>query len=157
MTSSSADCTLAGARLISSASRKLQNTGPSSVSNPPVSGPVDPRADEVGRHEVRGELQALERASQHVGDGLDGERLGEARDALEQHVAAGEQRDDHALEHRLLADDHALDLEQRGLQRVVRLARAAALPRGCSSSSRARRRGSSGVTSLSPLEPWVCC
>ena len=37
ITSSSADCTFAGARLISSASRKLQNTGPSSVSNPPVS------------------------------------------------------------------------------------------------------------------------
>src|SRR3954452_5017669 len=35
MTSSSADCTLAGARLISSASRKLQNTGPSSTSKPP--------------------------------------------------------------------------------------------------------------------------
>ena len=33
ITSSSADCTFAGARLISSASRKLQNTGPSSVSN----------------------------------------------------------------------------------------------------------------------------
>ena len=38
ITSSSADCTLAGARLISSASRKLQNTGPSSVSKPPLSG-----------------------------------------------------------------------------------------------------------------------
>jgi hypothetical protein len=38
MTSSSADCTLAGARLISSASRKLQNTGPSSVSKRPLSG-----------------------------------------------------------------------------------------------------------------------
>ena len=37
ITSSSADCTFAGARLISSASRKLQNTGPSSVSKPPVS------------------------------------------------------------------------------------------------------------------------
>ncbi|SHV29829.1 Uncharacterised protein [Mycobacteroides abscessus subsp. abscessus] len=33
MTSSSADCTLAGARLISSASRKFATTGPSSVSN----------------------------------------------------------------------------------------------------------------------------
>ena len=32
ITSSSADCTFAGARLISSASRKLQKTGPSSVS-----------------------------------------------------------------------------------------------------------------------------
>src|SRR5919198_1808356 len=38
MTSSSADCTLAGARLISSASRKLAKTGPSSVSKRPVSG-----------------------------------------------------------------------------------------------------------------------
>src|SRR3954464_2044816 len=38
MTSSSADCTLAGARLISSASRKLVNTGPSSTSKPPPPG-----------------------------------------------------------------------------------------------------------------------
>ena len=38
ITSSSADCTLAGARLISSASRKLQKTGPSSVSKSLLSG-----------------------------------------------------------------------------------------------------------------------
>ena len=38
ITSSSALCTFAGARLISSASRKLQKTGPSSVSNVPWSG-----------------------------------------------------------------------------------------------------------------------
>ena len=38
ITSSSADWTLAGARLISSASRKLPNTGPSSVSKRPESG-----------------------------------------------------------------------------------------------------------------------
>jgi hypothetical protein len=38
ITSRSADCTFAGARLISSASRKLQKTGPSSVSNEPWSG-----------------------------------------------------------------------------------------------------------------------
>ena len=38
ITSSSADCTFAGARLISSARRKLQNTGPRSVSKPPWSG-----------------------------------------------------------------------------------------------------------------------
>ena len=82
--------------------------------------PVDARADEVRGHEVGRELQALERAAEHVGDGLDGQRLGQARDALEQHVAAGQQRDEHALEHRLLADDHPLDLEQRRLERVVR-------------------------------------
>ena len=33
ITSSSADCTFAGARLISSASTKLANTGPNSTSN----------------------------------------------------------------------------------------------------------------------------
>src|SRR3954454_14431422 len=38
MTSSNADWTLAGARLISSASRKLANTGPSSMSKPPPPG-----------------------------------------------------------------------------------------------------------------------
>ena len=35
ITSSRADCTFAGARLISSASRKLQKTGPSSTSKSP--------------------------------------------------------------------------------------------------------------------------
>jgi hypothetical protein len=69
------------------------------------------------------ELQALERAAEDVGDGLDGERLGQARDALEQDVATGEERHEQALEHPLLADDHPLDLEQRGLQRVMGLAR----------------------------------
>ena len=43
------------------------------------------------------------------------ERLGEARHALEQHVAAGKQRDHHAVEHRALPHDHLLDLAQRGL------------------------------------------
>ena len=85
--------------------------------------PVDPRADQVGRHEVGRELQALERAAEHVGDGLDGERLGEAGHALEQHVPAGEERHEQPLEHPFLADDHALDLEERGLERGVRLAR----------------------------------
>ncbi len=34
-------------------------------------------------------------------------------------MPAGEERHEHALEHRFLADDDALDLEQRLLQRVV--------------------------------------
>ncbi len=38
ITSSSADCTFAGARLISSASRKFVNTGPRWVSKAPESG-----------------------------------------------------------------------------------------------------------------------
>jgi hypothetical protein len=48
--------------------------------------PVDARADEVRRHEVGRELEPLERAAERVGERLHGQRLGEARDALEQHV-----------------------------------------------------------------------
>ena len=44
---------------------------------------------------------------------LDRERLREAGNALDQQVAAGEQAHEHALEHLLLARDHAPDLEQR--------------------------------------------
>ena len=57
------------------------------------------------------------RAAEHLGERLDGQRLGQAGHALEQHVAAGEQRDEQALEHRVLADDDALDLVQRLLER----------------------------------------
>ena len=54
-----------------------------------------------------------ERAAEDVGQRPDGQRLGQAGHALEQHVAAGEQADQQPLEHRVLADDDALDLVQR--------------------------------------------
>ena len=95
-------------------------------------------------HEVGRELEALERAAEHVGDGLDRQRLGQAGHALEQHVAAGEQRHEHALEHRLLADDHALDLEQR--RSPARRGQPGAGAAPSSSRSSARRRRSSAVT-----------
>ena len=119
ITSSSADCTLAGARLISSASRKLQKTGPSSMSNCSLRALVHPRADEVGRHEVGRELDALEAAAEDVGDGLDGQRLREAGHALDQEVPAGEQADEDALEHLVLPGDHALDLEDGALEQLA--------------------------------------
>ena len=56
-----------------------------------------------------------------VGERLDRQRLGEAGHALEQQVAAGEQRDEDPLEHRVLADDDAPDLEQDGLARRARV------------------------------------
>ena len=121
ITSSSADCTFAGARLISSASRKLQKTGPSSVSKSAGAGAEDAGADEVGRDEVGRELDPLEAAAEHLGGGLDRQRLGEARDAFDQEVAAGEQADEDALEHRVLPGDHALDLEQRLLEQLALL------------------------------------
>ena len=116
ITSSSADCTLAGARLISSASRKLQNTGPELRLEVALVRAVDARADEVGRHEVRRELHAVEGAAEHRGGGLDRQGLREARHALDQDVPAGEQADEHPFQHLFLARDHAPNLEQRLFQ-----------------------------------------
>ena len=121
ITSSSADCTFAGARLISSARRKLQNTGPRSVSNPALVGPVDARPDEVGGDEVGRELDPPERAAEHGRGRLDRQRLREAGDALDQEVAAGDEADEHALEHLVLPGDHALDLDERLLEESARL------------------------------------
>ena len=82
-------------------------------------GPEDPCADEVGRDQVRGELDAVERPAEHVGEGLHRQRLGEAGDALEQHVAAGEESDEHPLEHPFLPDDDPLHLEEGALELVA--------------------------------------
>ena len=47
---------------------------------------------------------------------LDRQRLRHAGHALEQHVAPGQQRDEHPLDQAVLTDDDALDLEQHPLQ-----------------------------------------
>ena len=86
-----------------------------------VVGLPDAGADEVGGHEVGRELDAVEGAAEHVGERPHGQRLGEPGHALEQHVTAGQQRDEHALEHRVLADDDALALPQGRLQGAARL------------------------------------
>ncbi len=114
--SSRADCTLAGARLISSASTRLANTGPSSVSKDSVDGTPHARADDVAGHQVRGELEPGERAAGDVGQGAHGQGLGDAGHSLEQQVTAGEQPDQHPLDHHVLADQDPLDLEQGPLE-----------------------------------------
>ena len=115
ITSSSADWTLAGARLISSARTKFVNTGPELGLERAVVGAPDAGADEVARNEVGRELDPLELDVERLRERLDREGLGETGDALEQQVAAREQRDEHALEHRVLADDDPPDLEQQRL------------------------------------------
>ena len=90
---------MAGARLISSA---------------------DARADEIGGDEVRRELDPVVGAAKHGRERLHGQRLGQAGDALEQHVPAGKQADQQPLEHRVLTDDHPLDLVQRLLEGCAR-------------------------------------
>ena len=113
ITSSSADCTLAGARLISSASRKLQKTGPRSVSKSALSG-----------RKTRVPTRSLGTRS-----GVNCTRLNEppSTDAVDLIVSVfarpgtpsisrwppESRQHEHPLEHLLLAGDHAPDLEQR--------------------------------------------
>ena len=52
--------------------------------------PVDPGADDVGRHQVGSELDPGERTADHRGEGAHGQRLGDARNTLEQAVPLGE-------------------------------------------------------------------
>ena len=85
--------------------------------------PVDPRADEVRRHEVGRELDAVEGTAEDIGGGLDGQGLGETGNALDQQVAAGEEARQDSLQHLVLSGDHAPDLEEGSLQHLLRLLR----------------------------------
>ena len=67
-------------------------------------------AGDVRRHEVGRELDAVEAEVEHLGQRRDEQRLGQARHADEQAVAAREQRRQQLIDHRLLADDALLDL-----------------------------------------------
>ena len=58
---------------------------------------------------------------ENAGGGLDGQRLRETGNALDQQVAAGEQAGQDPLEHLVLAGDHAPDLEEGLLQHLFRL------------------------------------
>ena len=71
---------------------------------------VDQRADEIGRQKVGSELNTLKVEVDHLRQRLDGQRLRQARDALEQNVSARQERDQETIEHRVLADDHPLHL-----------------------------------------------
>jgi hypothetical protein len=74
----------------------------------------DVRAGDVRGHQVGGELDAVERQVEGLGEGADQERLAQPGDALEQDVAADEQGGEHAADDLRLADDDLADL---GLQR----------------------------------------
>jgi hypothetical protein len=65
---------------------------------------------DVGRHQVRRELDAGELEVQHLGQGVDDEGLGQAGHARDDAVAADEQRDQHLLDHVVLADDQLAQL-----------------------------------------------
>ena len=123
ITSSSADCTLAGRAVDLVGEQEVAEHGPELGVERALARPVDARPDEVRRDEIRRELDARERAAEHAGRRLDRQRLREPGNALDQQVPLREQAHEHALEHRVLAGDHAPDLEQRLLEPLLRLLR----------------------------------
>ena len=67
-------------------------------------------AEDVARHQVRRELDAVELQAHCVRERLDEQRLGEPRHAAQQAVSAGKQAGDDLAANLLLADDDAPDL-----------------------------------------------
>ena len=74
----------------------------------------DERPDQVGGQEVGGELDPREARVEPAGERPDGERLGEARDPLEEDVAVGQEADDEPFDHLRLADDDLPHLGEEG-------------------------------------------
>ena len=68
------------------------------------------RADQVGRHQIGGELDALELQLQRVGEGAHQQRLAESGHSFEQDVAPGNQSRQRAVDDIVVADDHLGDL-----------------------------------------------
>ena len=116
MTSSSADWTLAEERLISSASEQVGKDRAELGHEAAVGAGVHARANQVGRDQVGRELDAAEAAAHDLGQGFDGGRLGQARHAFEQDVAAREQRHEQAFEQAILSDDQSPQLEEHLFQ-----------------------------------------
>ncbi len=113
MASSSADCVLGGVRLISSASRMLEKIGPAHEGPGAAAGGGvffnDVGAGDVGRHQVRRELDALEDQAERLRQRAHQQRLGRSRQAGDQAVAAHKQRDHHLFDDLVLSDNHLAD------------------------------------------------
>ena len=78
-------------------------------------------ADDVRRHQVGRELDAVEPEVQRLGQGAHETGLAEAGDALEQDVAIRQQADDRAVHDLLLAHDHLADLAAQAVATVREL------------------------------------
>ncbi|KFF32555.1 hypothetical protein G039_0333980 [Pseudomonas aeruginosa VRFPA01] len=74
---------------------------------------------DVAGHQVGGELDTREAAVEATRQGAHQEGLAEPRDAFHQHVAAGEQRGEHVVDHRTLADQGFLQFVAQGLRQLA--------------------------------------
>ena len=115
--SSRADWVFGGVRLISSASSRLVKTGPGPEGEVARARVEHQRAGEVAGHQVGGELHPLGLDVERGGQGAHEQRLGDAGHALEQDVAAAEQRHEQAGDGGVLADDGLGHLGPHGQQR----------------------------------------
>ena len=70
----------------------------------------DVGADDVGRHQVGRELNAVEVKVERIGQRADEQRLAQAGHAFEQGMAADEQAGQDAVDDLVVADDHLADL-----------------------------------------------
>ena len=108
------------ARLISSAIRSWVKTGPGmkrKARAPSGADVHDLGAEDVGGHQVGRELDAGRRETEHGAEGLDQLGLGEAGNADEEAVTAGEDGDEGAVDDGLLAVDDLADRGPRGAER----------------------------------------
>src|SRR5438477_8911023 len=115
ITSSNADCTFAGARLISSTRTILANTGPHSMSNSSRDGrqmrvPTMSAGTRSGVNWRRLKVPPMTLATRHR------QGLGEAGNAFDQAVAPREQAHEGPLHHAVLPDDHPLHLDEGVLE-----------------------------------------
>ena len=82
------------------------------------------RPDQLARRRVGGELDALEVRAEHARHRLREQRLRSAGWSFEEHVAAGERRDQHQVDGVVVADDGLCDLEPRTREQLAQ-------PLGC--------------------------
>ena len=71
--------------------------------------------EDVGRHQVGGELHTAGVKPEHGAHGVDQFGLGEAGHADQERMAAGQNGDQRALDHGILPEDHRAD---RGFRRA---------------------------------------
>src|SRR5262249_12198319 len=85
---------------------------------------IDARSHQVRRHEVRRELNSPERSANSSGERLNGEGLGEPRDAFDEQMTLGQDGYQHTFQEMILANDDLFHLVEAALHEGSNLASA---------------------------------